>query len=95
MEPSKKLRGVAASPVYESSLALDASIARLAAAHSNLEAMIVLAERDHDQVERIIKLCELHRVRWRVMPRVAQSMALTVEMVGAIPLIGPLKGWSK
>jgi exopolysaccharide biosynthesis polyprenyl glycosylphosphotransferase len=65
------------------------SIASLSAAHSNLEAMIVLPERDHEQVERIIELCELHRVRWRVMPRVAQSMALTVEMVGSIPLIGP------
>ena len=64
-------------------------IASLAAAHPNLEAMIVLPERDHAQVERIIELCERHRVRWRVMPRVAQSMALTVEMVGAIPLIGP------
>ena len=49
----------------------------------------MLPERDHEQVERIIELCERHRVRWRVMPRVAQSMALTVEMVGAIPLIGP------
>jgi exopolysaccharide biosynthesis polyprenyl glycosylphosphotransferase len=65
------------------------SIASLSAAYSNLEAMIVLPERDHEQVERIIELCERHRVRWRVMPRVAQSMALTVEMVGAIPLIGP------
>jgi exopolysaccharide biosynthesis polyprenyl glycosylphosphotransferase len=64
-------------------------VASLAAAHSNLEAMIVLPERDHEQVERIIELCERHRVRWRVMPRVAQSMALTVEMVGAIPLVGP------
>ena len=64
-------------------------IASLSASHSNLEAMIVLPERDHEQVERIIELCERHRVRWRVMPRVAQSMALTVEMVGAIPLIGP------
>ena len=64
-------------------------IATLSAAHSNLEAMIVLPERDHDQVERIIELCERHRVRWRVMPRVARTMALTVEMVGAIPLIGP------
>ncbi len=64
-------------------------IASLAAKHPNLEAVIVLPERDHSQVERIIKLCERHRVRWRVMPRVAQSMALTVEMVGAIPLIGP------
>ena len=64
-------------------------IASLSAAHSNLEAMIVLPERDHDQVERIIELCERHRVRWRVMPRVARSIALTVEMVGAIPLIGP------
>ena len=64
-------------------------IASLSAAHSNLEATIVLPERDHAQVERIIELCERHRVRWRVMPRVAQSMALTVEMVGAIPLIGP------
>jgi exopolysaccharide biosynthesis polyprenyl glycosylphosphotransferase len=64
-------------------------IASLSAAHSNLEAMIVLTERDHAQVEGIIELCERHRVRWRVMPRVAQSMALTVEMVGAIPLIGP------
>ena len=62
-------------------------IASLAAAHSNLEALIVLP--DHDQVERIIQLCERHRVRWRVMPQVARSMALTVEMVGAIPLIGP------
>ncbi len=64
-------------------------VANLSAAYSNLEAMIVLPERDHQQVERIIELCERHRVRWRVMPRVAQSMALTVEMVGAIPLIGP------
>jgi len=64
-------------------------IASLSAVHSNLEAMIVLPERDHDQVERIIELCERHRVRWRVMPRTARSMALTVEMVGAIPLIGP------
>jgi exopolysaccharide biosynthesis polyprenyl glycosylphosphotransferase len=64
-------------------------IASLSASHSNLEAMIVLPERDHEQVERIIELCERHRVRWRVMPRVAQSMVLTVEMVGAIPLIGP------
>jgi len=62
-------------------------IASLAAAHSNLEALIVLP--DHEQVERIIQLCERHRVRWRVMPQVARSMALTVEMVGAIPLIGP------
>jgi exopolysaccharide biosynthesis polyprenyl glycosylphosphotransferase len=54
-----------------------------------LEAVIVLPERDHEQIERIIKLCERYRVRWRVMPRVAESMALTVEMVGAIPLIGP------
>jgi lipopolysaccharide/colanic/teichoic acid biosynthesis glycosyltransferase len=64
-------------------------IASLAVEHPNLEAVIVLPERDHSQVERIIKLCERHRVRWRVMPRVARSMALTVEMVGAIPLIGP------
>jgi exopolysaccharide biosynthesis polyprenyl glycosylphosphotransferase len=64
-------------------------VAKLSSAYSNLEAMIVLPERDHQQVERIIELCERHRVRWRVMPRVAQSMALTVEMVGAIPLIGP------
>ncbi len=64
-------------------------VAKLSTAYSNLEAMIVLPERDHQQVERIIELCERHRVRWRVMPRVAQSMALTVEMVGAIPLIGP------
>jgi exopolysaccharide biosynthesis polyprenyl glycosylphosphotransferase len=64
-------------------------IASLSAAHSNLEAMIVLPERDHEQVERIVELCERHRVRWRFMPRMAQSMPLTVEMVGAIPLIGP------
>lgn len=64
-------------------------IASLAVEHPNLEAVIVLPERDHSQVDRIIKLCERHRVRWRVMPRVARSMALTVEMVGAIPLIGP------
>ena len=64
-------------------------IASLAAAHSNLEAVIVLPERDHDQIERIIELCERHRVRWRMMPRMARSIALTVEMVGAIPLIGP------
>lgn len=64
-------------------------IAGLAAVHPNLEVVIVLPERDHSQVERIIKLCERSRVRWRVMPRVAESMALTVEMVGAIPLIGP------
>ena len=64
-------------------------IASLSFEHSNLEAVIVLPERDHEQIERIIKLCERYRVRWRVMPRVAESMALTVEMVGAIPLIGP------
>ncbi len=64
-------------------------IASLAIVHPNLEAVIVLPERDHSQVERIIKLCERYRVRWRMMPRVAESMALTVEMVGAIPLIGP------
>ena len=64
-------------------------IASLAFEHPNLEAVIVLPERDHEQIERIIKLCERYRVRWRVMPRVAESMALTVEMVGAIPLIGP------
>jgi exopolysaccharide biosynthesis polyprenyl glycosylphosphotransferase len=64
-------------------------IATLSFEHPNLEAVIVLPERDHEQIERIIKLCERYRVRWRVMPRVAESMALTVEMVGAIPLIGP------
>ena len=64
-------------------------IASLSFEHPNLEAVIVLPERDHEQIERIIKLCERYRVRWRVMPRVAESMALTVEMVGAIPLIGP------
>lgn len=64
-------------------------IAKLAFEHPNLEAVIVLPERDHQQIERIIKHCERYRVRWRVMPRVAESMPLTVEMVGAIPLIGP------
>jgi exopolysaccharide biosynthesis polyprenyl glycosylphosphotransferase len=64
-------------------------IASLSFEHPNLEAVIVLPERDHEQTERIIKLCERYRVRWRMMPRVAESAALTVEMVGAIPLIGP------
>jgi len=77
--------GVAPSPVIGG---LE-RIASLSAEHSNLEAMIVLPERDHDQVEHVIELCEQHRVRWRVMPQVARSMALTVEMVGTIPLIGP------
>ena len=82
-----KLRAVA--PVPAPVIGQLERIASLAVEHPNLEAVIVLPERDHEQIERIIKLCERYRVRWRVMPRVAESMALAVEMVGAIPLIGP------
>lgn len=66
-------------------------IAELAARHRNLEAAIILPDASVEESERIIRICEHHHVRWRVMPPMLRSLAsgLTVDMAGVVPLIGP------
>jgi exopolysaccharide biosynthesis polyprenyl glycosylphosphotransferase len=65
-------------------------IASLAAAHPHLEVAIALPDGDRSQLDRIVELCERHRIRWRFMPWIGKPpMTLKVEMFGAIPLIGP------
>ena len=63
----------------------------LAAGRRNMEAAIVLPGATPEQVKDIIELCDHHHVRWRVMPWVTQlhAVALKIDMVGTIPLIGP------
>jgi exopolysaccharide biosynthesis polyprenyl glycosylphosphotransferase len=62
-----------------------------AAARRNLEAAIVLPGATPDEVKEIIDLCSRNHVRWRVMPWVVQlhAVALKIDLVGTIPLIGP------
>ena len=66
-------------------------IAILAASRRNLEAAIVLPDATPEEVKEIIDLCGRYHVRWRVMPWVMQlhAVALKIDMVGTIPLIGP------
>jgi exopolysaccharide biosynthesis polyprenyl glycosylphosphotransferase len=66
-------------------------IPRLAAAHHNLEAAVVLHDCAAERTEEIIGLCERHEVRWRVMPAQFSSLVrpLQVDMIGVVPLIGP------
>ena len=66
-------------------------IARLAAAHPNLEAAVILHDSAAERTAEIIALCERHEVRWRVMPAQFRSLVrpLQVDMIGVVPLIGP------
>ncbi len=63
----------------------------LAASRRHMEAAIVLPDATPEEVKEIIDLCGRHHVRWRVMPWVMQlhAVALKIDMVGTIPLIGP------
>jgi exopolysaccharide biosynthesis polyprenyl glycosylphosphotransferase len=66
-------------------------IEQLAVKYPHLEVMVVLPEASPELTQKIIKLCQERRVRWRVMPWLFQSpfASLQAEMVGIVPLIGP------
>ncbi|HLH75387.1 MAG TPA: sugar transferase [Candidatus Binataceae bacterium] len=66
-------------------------LAELAARHRNLEVFIILPEDAPAELERIVRRCEELRVHWRMVPRLfgAPGRELLVDMIGAVPLIGP------
>lgn len=66
----------------------------LAARHRNLEVFIILPEDPPEELERIVRRCEELRIHWRMVPRLfgAPGRELLVDMVGAVPLIGPRCG---
>lgn len=63
----------------------------LALEHSCLEAIIALPEAGADRQAHLVALCEEMRMRWSIVPWLFGSMAsgLRLDLIGAIPLVGP------
>jgi exopolysaccharide biosynthesis polyprenyl glycosylphosphotransferase len=63
----------------------------LAREHACLEAVIALPEAGAELQARMVALCEELRIRWSIVPWLFGSMAsgLRVDLIGAMPLIGP------
>jgi exopolysaccharide biosynthesis polyprenyl glycosylphosphotransferase len=68
-----------------------ATLSRLAAAYPFLEVAIAMPDASREEQEKIIRLCEEHRVRWWMVPWMLRSLSngLKVDMIGNVPLIGP------
>jgi len=64
---------------------------QLAAEYPSIEAIIALPEAGADRQAELVALCEELRIRWSIVPWLFGSMAsgLRLDMMGAIPLIGP------
>jgi exopolysaccharide biosynthesis polyprenyl glycosylphosphotransferase len=64
---------------------------QLAAENPSLEAVIALPEAGADRQSEMVALCEELRIRWSIVPWLFGSMAsgLRLDMIGAIPLVGP------
>ncbi len=64
---------------------------QLVGEYPSLEAIIALPEVGADRQARLVALCEELRIRWSIVPWLFGSMAsgLRLDMMGAIPLVGP------
>jgi exopolysaccharide biosynthesis polyprenyl glycosylphosphotransferase len=66
------------------------AIPELAARYRNLEVAIILPDFPRDVIEKAVRMCESHNVRWCLMP--AQlgwtGSRLSIEMIGVVPLMG-------
>jgi exopolysaccharide biosynthesis polyprenyl glycosylphosphotransferase len=64
---------------------------QLASEHPSLEAVIALPEAGAQRQAELVALCEELRIRWSIVPWLFGSMAsgLRLDMIGAIPLVGP------
>lgn len=64
---------------------------QLAGEYPGLEAIIALPEAGAELQARLVALCEELRLRWSIVPWLFGSMAsgLRLDMIGAIPLVGP------
>lgn len=65
-------------------------IAGLVARYRNLEVAIILPDFPRSVIEKAIRLCERHNVRWRLMPaRLGWTgSTLKIDMIGVVPLLG-------
>jgi exopolysaccharide biosynthesis polyprenyl glycosylphosphotransferase len=63
----------------------------LAAENSSLEVVIALPEAGAELQAGLVALCEELRIRWSIVPWLFGAMAsgLRLDMIGAIPLVGP------
>jgi exopolysaccharide biosynthesis polyprenyl glycosylphosphotransferase len=67
------------------------SLRHLSGEYSNLEAIIALPEAGAERQAELVALCEELRIRWSIVPWLFGAMAsgLRLDMIGAIPLVGP------
>ncbi len=68
-----------------------ACLRQLAGEYPGLEAIIALPEAGAEEQARLVAMCEELRMRWSIVPWLFGSMAsgLRLDMIGAIPLVGP------
>ena len=64
---------------------------QLVSENPSLEAIIALPEAGADRQAQLVALCEELRIRWSIVPWLFGSMAsgLRLDMMGAMPLVGP------
>ncbi len=67
------------------------ALRQIAGEYPALEAIIALPEAGADRQAELVALCEELRIRWSIVPWLFGSMAsgLRLDMIGAIPLVGP------
>lgn len=65
-------------------------IAELVARYRNLEVAIILPDFPRDVIEKAIRMCDRHNVRWCLMPALLgwSGSRLNIEMIGVVPLMG-------
>jgi exopolysaccharide biosynthesis polyprenyl glycosylphosphotransferase len=68
-----------------------AELGAIAEAHPGLELIIATPEAAPGSQEEIIRLCEINRVQWRLVPAPYRSLrnGYRLDMIGGVPLIGP------
>lgn len=65
-------------------------LAELAELYSGLEVAIAMPESSSDELDRLVAICDSHRIGWWMVPPALRTTpgGLKVEMLGMVPLIG-------
>jgi len=65
-------------------------LGELATIYPGLEVAVAMPEAPFDEQERVVRICEEHRVRWWMVPWILRSPGgVRVEVLGVVPLISP------
>jgi exopolysaccharide biosynthesis polyprenyl glycosylphosphotransferase len=67
-------------------------LAELSAVWPTLEVAIAMPDATWEHQERVVQLCESHRIHWWIVPWMMHSLALgfKVDLLGDVPIIGPV-----